>query len=77
VVFAGTSASALTLAEKIAAVQSVVTTTTTDLAVFTHGSNSYVFQNNTAGDIVVELVGVAATNIIVANANLAGSVLVL
>ena len=77
VVFAGTSASALTLAEKIAAVQSVVTTTTTDLAVFTHGSNSYVFQNNTAGDIVVELVGVAATNIIVANANTVGSVLVL
>lgn len=77
VVFAGTSASALTLAEKIAAVQSVVTTNTTDLAVFTHGANSYVFQNNTAGDIVVELVGVAATNIIVANANTAGSVLVL
>ncbi len=77
VVFAGTSAAALTLTEKITAVQAVVVTNAADLAVFTHGSNSYVFQNNAAGDIVVELVGVAATNIIVANANLAGSVLVL
>jgi hypothetical protein len=76
VVFAGTSAAALTLAEKIAAVQSVVTTNATDVAVFTHGANTYVFENS-AIDTVVELVGVAGTNLIAANANLAGSILVL
>lgn len=77
VVFAGTSASTLTLAQKIAAVQSVVVANNNDLALFTDGSNSYVFENNTTADTLVELVGVTATNIITANANTAGSVLVL
>jgi len=77
VVFAGTSAAGLTLADKIATVQAVVTTTNNDLALFTHGTNTYVFQNNTTADTLVELVGVTGTNIITANANTAGSILVL
>jgi hypothetical protein len=76
VTFAGTSAAAATLAEKIAAVQSVVTTTNGDTAVFTHGGNSYVFNNATAGDSVIELVGIAATNLITTNANTAGAIFI-
>lgn len=61
VTFAGTSATSVTLAQKIAAVQSVVLTNNDDVAVFTNGSNSYVFQNHaTLGDTVIELIGVAA-----------------
>lgn len=76
VTFAGTSAASLTLAQRIAAVQSVVTGANGDVALFTSGGNSYVFQNNTT-DTLVELVGVAGTNIILANANTAGAILVL
>lgn len=77
VVFAGTKASALTLAEKIAAVQAVVVTNNNDVALFSHSGNTYVFQNNTTADTLVELVGVVGTNIILANANTLDSILVL
>ncbi len=64
VTFAGTRAAGLSLAEKIAAVQSVVTTATGNTALFTDGLNSYLFNNDAAGDSVVELVGVSATAIL-------------
>jgi hypothetical protein len=67
VTFAGTSASALTLAQKISAVQSVVTTNAGDSALFTHGTNSYVFNNNSSGDSVVELVGVIGAALLTTN----------
>jgi hypothetical protein len=76
VTFAGTKASALTLAEKIAAVQSVVTTTNGDTALFTHGSNTYVFNNNTTADSVVELVGITGTSLVTANATTAGAIFI-
>ena len=59
VTFAGTSASSLSLADKIAAVQSVVTTTNGDTCFFTDGTSTYIFNNETAGDVVVQLVGVS------------------
>lgn len=74
VTFAGTSASGLTLAEKIAAVASVVTANNGDTAFFTDEGNTYVFNNETAGDVLVELVGVTGitalitTNAVTANA---------
>jgi hypothetical protein len=69
VTFAGTSAASATLAQKIAAVQSVVITNAGDSALFTHGSDAFVFNNNTSGDSLVELVGLsAATALITANA---------
>jgi len=67
VTFAGTSASALTLAQKISAVQSVVTTNAGDSALFTHGTNSYVFNNNSSGDSVVELVGITGAALLTTN----------
>jgi len=76
VTFAGTSASGLSLAQKIAAVQSVVSTNEGDSALFTHGSNSYVFNNDTDGDSVVELVGVAGTSLVTTNVNTAGVVFI-
>ncbi len=60
VTFAGTSAASLGLAAKIAAVQSVVTTTSGDTVLFTDGADAYVFQNVTSGDILVRLVGQAS-----------------
>lgn len=76
VTFAGTSAAALTLAEKIAAVQSVVTTNAGDSALFTHGTNSYVFNNNATADSVVELVGITGTSLVTANATTAGAIFI-
>jgi len=64
VTFAGTKAAGLSLADKITAVQSVVTTATGNTALFTDGLNSYLFNNDAAGDSVVELVGVSATAIL-------------
>jgi hypothetical protein len=64
VTFSGTAAASATLAQKIAAVQSVVTTTAGHTALFTHGSNSYVFNNNATADSLVELVGISATAIL-------------
>ena len=60
VTFAGTSAASLGLAAKIAAVQSVVTTTSGDTALFIDGADAYVFQNVSSGDILVRLVGQAS-----------------
>lgn len=57
VTFAGTAATNATLAQKIAAVQSVVIVANGDAAVFEHLGNTYVFNNATAGDSLVELVG--------------------
>jgi len=76
VTFAGTLASAASLAQKIAAVQSVVVTTQGDTAIFTNGSNTYVFNNDTAGDSVVELVGVAGTSVTATNATTAGMIFI-
>lgn len=65
VTFAGTSAASLTLAQKIAAVQSVVTTTSGNSALFTNTAggvtSSYVFNNNSTSDSLVELVGITGT----------------
>ncbi len=73
VTFAGTSAADLTLAEKIAAVKSVVVTTAGDSAFFTHATagvtSSYVFNNNATSDSVVELVGVTGAVLLTTNDN--------
>ena len=77
VTFAGTKAAALTLAEKIAAVQGVVTTNAGDSALFTHGTNAYVFNNNATADSVVELIGLStATSLITANATTANAIFI-
>jgi hypothetical protein len=76
VTFAGTSASGLTLADKIAAVQSVVITTAGDSALFTDGSNSYVFNNNATADSLVQLVGITGTSLVTTNATTAGAIFI-
>jgi len=74
--FAGTKAAALTLAEKIAAVQGLVITNAGDSALFTHSGNSYVFNNNSTGDSLVELVGITATALITTNATTANAIFI-
>lgn len=77
VTFAGTSAAGLTLAQKISALQSVVITTAGDSALFTHGSNAYVFNNNATSDSLVELVGLStATSLIATNATTANAIFI-
>jgi hypothetical protein len=70
VTFAGTSAASITLEQAIAAVQSVVTTTSGHTAVFTYTTSgvtdSYVFNNNTT-DSIVKLVGVSAAALLTTN----------
>jgi len=69
VTFAGTSAAALTAAEKIAAVASVVATTNGDTAFWIDNGSTYVFNNSTAGDVVVQLVAqTGATSLLTTNA---------
>jgi len=69
VTFAGTSAAALTIAEKIAAVQSVVITNNGDTAFWIDNGSTYVFNNSTAGDVVVQLVAqTGATSLLTTNA---------
>ena len=74
VTFAGTSASGLTLAQQVAAVQSVVTTATGNTAYWANSGSTYVFNNDSAGDSLVQLVGVTGvtalvtTNQVAANA---------
>lgn len=66
VTFAGTSAASLSVAQKLAAVQSVVTTTSGDTAFFIDGGDTYVFNNLTAGDSAVRLVGVGTVGSLLA-----------
>jgi hypothetical protein len=61
VTFAGSSAAGLTLAQQISAVQSVVNVTQGDSAFWINSGSTYVFNNNTAGDSIVQLVGQAGT----------------
>jgi hypothetical protein len=74
VTFAGTSAAALTLAQQVAAVQSVVITATGNTAYWANSGSTYVFNNDSAGDSLVQLVGVTGvtalvtTNQVAANA---------
>jgi maltose-binding protein MalE len=78
--FAGTSAASLTVAQKATIAQTLFTT---DLAsvVFTQttgaGTNSYVFNNNTLGDSLVELVGVTATSLTATAATAGAGVVVI
>lgn len=75
--FAGTSAASLTLAEKVSAVQSVVITTNGDSAFFIDSGNTYVFNNETAGDVLVQLVGLTGvTALITTNAATANAVFI-
>jgi hypothetical protein len=61
VTFAGTSAAGLSVAQAIAAVQSVVYGGEGHSAAFVLGGDTYVFNNNSLGDSVVHLVGVTGT----------------
>jgi hypothetical protein len=61
VTFSGTNAATASLADRITAVQTVVTANQGDSALFTFSGNSYVFNNDTAGDSLVTLIGVAGT----------------
>jgi hypothetical protein len=77
ITFAGSAASALTLAEQISAVQSVVNVTNGDVGFWVNGGSTYVFNNATAGDSLVQLVGVTtATAIITTNAATANAIFV-
>jgi hypothetical protein len=67
VTFAGTSASSLSVASKIAAVQSVVTTNSGDSAFFVDNGNTYVFNNNATSDSIIQLVGVSGSALITTN----------
>lgn len=67
VTFAGTAAAGLTFDQKVSAIQAVVTTNSGDSAFFTYGSDTYVFNNNSAGDSLVKLVGVTAAALITTN----------
>jgi len=65
------------LAEQIAAVQSLVTTTAGDTVFWTNtaGTNTYVFNNNATSDSVVELIGVTGvTALITTNAATANAI---
>ena len=75
--FAGTSAASLTLAEKVSAVQSVVITVNGDSAFFIDNGNTYVFNNETAGDVLVQLTGLTGvTALITTNAATANAVFI-
>jgi hypothetical protein len=77
VTFAGTSAASLTVAQKIAAVQSVVVTVNGDSAFFIDGGSTYVFNNETAGDVVVQLSGLTGiTALITTNAATANAIFI-
>jgi hypothetical protein len=71
VTFAGTSAAGLTLAQKIAAVQSVITANSGDTVLFFHSQDSYVFNNHASGDSLVRLVGITATDLSTTNGDTA------
>jgi len=77
VTFAGTLAATLTIADKIAAVASVVVTNNGDSAFFTDSGNTYIFNNETAGDVVVDLISVTGvTALITTNAAAATSIFI-
>ena len=62
--FSGTSAATLTAAQAIAAVESLALANTATV-LFVNNGNGYVFNNNTAGDALVQLVGVTAADALV------------
>jgi hypothetical protein len=72
--FAGTSAAALTLAQQIAAVQAVVITNQGDSCEWVNNGTTYVFNNDTGGDSVVALVGVAGVALATTNATTLGTI---
>ena len=72
VTFAGTSSSTLSVADKIAAVQSVVTTNNGDTCFFVDNGSTYIFNNNTTTDSVVQLVGTTVVLLDTTNATTAG-----
>lgn len=55
--FTGTQASTQTLAQKIALVDSLITANTASVA-FEHSGNTYVYNENSGGDSLVELIGI-------------------
>jgi hypothetical protein len=73
VTFAGTSAAGLTLAQQVAAVQSVVVTAVGNTAYWANSGNTYVFNNDTAGDSLVTLVGVTGATALVTTNQLAAN----
>ncbi len=81
VTLAGTSAATLSLADTISAIQSVVTANNGDTALFTYATagvtSSYVFNNNTTADSVVQLVGISGTTLTTtANTTTANNILI-
>lgn len=69
VTFAGTSAAGLSVQDQINAVQSVVTNANGDTCFWINNGNTYVFNNATAGDSVVQLIAqTGATSLITTNA---------
>lgn len=59
--FSGSKASTLTLAQKIALVDAAISTDLQAVA-FKDGNNTYVYQENAAGNSVVELVGISTAD---------------
>jgi len=55
--FSGTSAAGLTLGQKANLVDTLITTNLNTVA-FTHNTNTYVYNENVAGDSLIELVGI-------------------
>lgn len=68
---AGTSAATLSLADTISAIQSVVTLANGNTALFTYAvagiTSSFVFNNNSTADSVVQLVGVSGLTLLTTN----------
>lgn len=63
--FAGSKAATLTLAEKISAVD-VAISTDTNTVYFVHGTDGFLYNENAAGDSIVELTGLASVTALTA-----------
>jgi len=69
VTFAGTSASGLSVADVLGILDAEITTST-HTAIWTDGTDSYVFNANTTGDSVVHLAGLTGVDALITSAGL-------
>lgn len=77
ITFSGSAAAGLTVAQRIAAVDSLINTDNAT-AIFQVGSNTYVYHDSVgaAADTVILLAGVSATSLITTNAQTAGAIFI-
>lgn len=73
--FTGTLAAGLTDAQKATYAQSMITTNNGDSAFWVSGTDTYIFNNDTAGDSLVKLASYSAsTNLVTVNAAVLGNI---